>query len=94
MSARINDWMEIYYAIAAHPKEGIDFIHVCDLVDRLAQYRKKMDRGRPAGEIHPGPGRIHHLLFDICRLLELKPEEMERVLGASIYARLKAEKPG
>ncbi len=94
MSARISDWTGMYLAMAAHPKAAVDFLHVSDVVDRLAQYRETMDRERPVGENHPGPGKIHHILFEVCRLLELKPEEMERVLGAKLYARLKAGRRG
>ncbi len=81
----------MYYAMAAHPKEAVDFIHVSDVVDRLTKYREKMDREMPVDENNPGHGKIDHILFDICTVLELKPEEMEAVLGAKRYARLKAE---
>ncbi len=91
MSARISDWTGMYLAMAAHPKAAVDFLHVADVVDRLAKYRKKMDRERPVDENHPGPGKIHQILFDVCMVLELRPEEMETVLGAKLYARLKAE---
>ncbi len=91
MSARISDWTGMYHAMAAHPKAAVDFMHVSDVVDRLATYREKMDRERPADENDPGPGKIHHFLYDVCTVLELKPEEMEAVLGAKLYARLKAE---
>ncbi len=90
MSARISDWTGMYLAMAAHPKAAVDFLHVADVVDRLAQYRETMDRERPVGENHPGPGQSEHVLFDICTVLELKPEEMETVLGAKLYARLNA----
>ncbi len=91
MPARVSEWMGLYYAIAAHPKEGVDFIHVAEVVDRLTKYRKKMVREMPADENHPGPGKMDQILFDICRLLEFKPEEMEAVLGAQRYARLTAK---
>ncbi len=91
MSARISDWTGMYHAMAAHPKAAVDFLHVSDLVDRLAQYRERMDREGPVGEKDPEPGKSEHMLFDICTVLELKPEEMEMVLGAKLYARLKAE---
>ncbi len=94
MPARVSEWMGLYYAIAAHPKEGVDFIHVAEVVDRLTKYRQKMVRGMLADENHPGPGKLDQILFDICRLLELKPEEMETVLGTKLYARLKAEMHG
>ncbi len=91
MSARISDWTGMYHAMAAHPKQAVDFLHVSDVVDRLAKYRETMDRERPVDENHPGPGKIDPILFDVCTVLELKPEEMEAVLGAKRYARLKAE---
>ncbi len=88
MPARVSDWTGMYLAIARHPKAAVDFLHVADVVDRLAQYREKMGRGRPV------PGKMEHFLFDICKLLELRPEEMEAVLGAKLYARLNAEMHG
>ncbi len=91
MSARISDWTGMYLAMAAHPKAAVDFMHVAEVVDRLTKYRRKMVRERPVGENDPGPGKIDHFLFDICTVLELRPEEMETVLGAKRYARLKAE---
>ncbi len=91
MSARVSDWTGMYIAIANHPKASVDFIHVSDVVDRLTKYREKMDRELPVDENHPAPGKIDPILFDICTVLELKPEEMETVLGAKPYARLKAE---
>ncbi len=91
MSARISDWTGMYLAMAAHPKAAVDFIHVAEVVDRLTKYRETMDRDRPVDENHPGPGNMYQILFDICTLLEFKPEEMETVLGAKLYARLKAE---
>ncbi len=91
MSARISDWTGMYLAMAAHPKAAVDFLHVSDMVDRLAKYREKMDRERPVDKNHPGPDKSDHMLFDICTVLELKPEEMEAVLGSQRYARLKAE---
>ncbi len=91
MSARISDWTGMYHAMAAHPKAAVDFLHVSDVVDRLARYREDIDRERPADENDPGPGKSGHILFEICTVLELKPEEMETVLGAKLYARLKAE---
>ncbi len=94
MSARVSDWTGMYIAIANHPKSAVDFIHVSDVVDRLKQYREKMGRGKPGGKNHPRPGKMEHILFDMCQLLELKPEEMEAVLGASMYARLKAKTHG
>ncbi len=94
MSARVSDWTGMYLAMAAHPKAAVDFIHVADVVDRFTKYREQMDRARPVDENNPEPGKMDQMLFDMCALLELKPEEMERVLGAKRYARLKAEKPG
>ncbi len=91
MSARISDWTGMYLAMAAHPKAAVDFIHVAEVVDRLTRYRRKIVRERPVDKNQSGPGKSDHILFDICRLLELKPEEMEAVLGAKRYARLKAE---
>ncbi len=80
--------------MAAHPKAAVDFIHVSDLVDRLAKYRETMDREKPVDENHPVPGKIDRILFDICTVLELSPAEMETVLGTKRYARLKAETHG
>ncbi len=91
MSARISDWTGMYLAMAAHPKAAVDFLHVADVVERLARYREKIDRERPVDEKNPGPDKSDHVLFEICTVLELKPEEMEAVLGAKRYARLKAE---
>ncbi len=94
MSARISDWTGMYHAMAAHPKAAVDFLHVSDVVERLAKYRETMDRERPVDENHPVPNKLDHILFDICTVLELKPEEVETVLGAKLYARLKAETHG
>ncbi len=91
MSARISDWTGMYLAMAAHPKAAVDFLHVADVVEKLTKYRETMERKRPVSESYPGPGKIGQILFEICAVLELKPEEMEAVLGAKRYARLKAE---
>ncbi len=91
MSARVSDWTGMYLATAEHPKEGVDFIHVVEVIDRLAQYRETLDRKWPVGESHPWTGKMDQMLFEVCRLLELKPEEMETVLGTKRHARLKAE---
>ncbi len=91
MSARVSNWTGMYLAMAAHPTAAVDFIHVADVVDRFAKYRETMDRDRPVDENHPEPGKMDQMLFDMCTLLEFKPEEMERVLGAKLYARLMAK---
>ncbi len=90
MSARVSDWTGMYLAMAAHPKAAVDFLHVADVVDRFTKYREHIDRDRPVDENNPEPGKMDQMLFDLCTVLELKPDEMERVLGAKLYARLNA----